>query len=68
MENLKAQKVIFNSTVFVRIITENFRKDQSYNNPIAKLAVSPIRSALKNEVKLKDHKPDVLDLIAQHFS
>jgi hypothetical protein len=34
MEKLKEPKVIFNPIVFVRIITENVRKDLSYNDPL----------------------------------
>jgi hypothetical protein len=69
MEKLENNKVMFNPTVFVRIITENTRKDLSYNDPIAKLAVSPTRSALKmnNEVKMKDHSSEVLNMIANNF-
>jgi hypothetical protein len=68
MENIKEHKVIFNQNVFVRIITENTKQDLSYNDPIAKLAVYPTRSTLKNGVRQNNQNSDFLDLIANHFS
>ena len=73
MENLKEQKVVFNPIVFVRIITENVRKDLSYNDPVAKLAVSPTKSALKRgclvnrRVGLEGRIVNVLRMIYHRF-
>ena len=73
MENLKEQKVVFNPIVFVRIITENVRKDLSYNDPVAKLAVSPTKSALKRgclvnrRVGLEGRVVNVLRMIHHKF-
>ena len=73
MEKLKEQKVNFNQTVFVRIITENITKDLSCNDPIAKLAISPSKSALKRgslvnrRVGLEGRIVNVLRMIYHKF-
>ena len=49
LEMAEIHRVMFNPIVFVRIITKNARRYQSYNDPIAKLAVTPARSILKRK-------------------